>query len=180
MNKMRRLKILLIAILTIFGGILQAQISVNLHIGTPPPWAPSGHTDIRFYYLPDVEAYYDVQSSLFIYQSGKKWVHRSHLPARYRNYNLYNGRKVMMSDYRGNSPYTHFREHKMKYGKGNRSHSQNDMKMPYRKGHTEAPHHTMNNRENSGKGHDNRKQGGDNHNNKKDDNGKGDGNDRRK
>lgn len=61
---------------------------------------------------------------MFIYFYGGRWVHRHHLPARYRNYDLYNGYKVVMSDYRGNRPYSHFREHRMKYAHGYRGHDQ--------------------------------------------------------
>ncbi len=78
----------------------------------------AGYSGARYYYLPDVEAYYDVQSSMFIYYEGGVWVHRGYLPARYRNYDLYGGYKVVMTDYRGNTPYTHFAEHKTKYGRG--------------------------------------------------------------
>jgi hypothetical protein len=73
---------------------------------------------VRYYYLPDVEAYYDVRSSTFIYFGGGAWVHSASLPGRYRNYDLYHGYKVVMPDYRGSTPYSHFKEHKMKYGKG--------------------------------------------------------------
>ncbi|MBP1641020.1 MAG: hypothetical protein H6Q17_2603 [Bacteroidetes bacterium] len=176
MNKMRTLKPVLIVIVLLFTGILQAQLSVNVHIGTPPPWAPAGHTDIRYYYLPDVEAYYDVQTSMFVYQNRKQWVRRSHLPAQYRNYNLYNGRKVMISDYRGNSPYTHFREHKVKYGRGNRNHSPNNMQMHPGKNHAEAPRPNIDNRRNPAKSHNNDKKGGDNRDNKD----KNESNDRQK
>ncbi len=114
----------LIALLVCLGGAVQAQISIHLDLGTPPRWAPAGHSDVRYYYLPDVEAYYDVPSSMFIYFNGITWVHRSSLPGRFRNYDLYKGYKVQMTDYRGNVPYSHFREHKMKYAKGYRGEPQ--------------------------------------------------------
>jgi len=41
-----------------------------------------------------------------------------YLPRQYRNYDLYNGYKVVMTDYRGNAPYTYYKEHKRKYAKG--------------------------------------------------------------
>ena len=81
-------------------------------------WGPVGYTGARYYYLPDVESYYDVQSSMFIYYSGGAWIHRAYLPERYRGYDLYGGYKVVMKDYRGNAPYTHFNEYKKKYTRG--------------------------------------------------------------
>jgi hypothetical protein len=122
---MKALKYIILGIGLIFASEAQSQISVNLNIGTPPLWGPSGYSNVRYYYLPDVEAYYDVQSQRFIYYSGNTWVHRKYLPNQYRNYDLYNGYKVVMTDYRGNTPYTHYKEHKRKYAKGYHGEHQN-------------------------------------------------------
>lgn len=131
--------------LLFFAGSVQAQISVHVNLGTPPQWGPSGYTDVQYYYLPDVEAYYDIPSSMFIYFNGVSWVHRSSLPTRYRNYDLYNGYKVVMTDYRGNAPYGHFKEHKIKYAKGYRGQEQHNI--------GQRPDHGYQNDRNYSKGH---------------------------
>jgi hypothetical protein len=115
---MKTLKIIFAGIIIILASSVQAQFSFSVNVGSPPPWGPVGFSSVRYYYLPDVEAYYDVRSSMFIYFSGSAWVRRASLPARYRHYDLYGGYKVMMPDYHGNSPYVHFKEHRMKYVKG--------------------------------------------------------------
>jgi hypothetical protein len=115
---MKSLKFFAAGILLFLAGNLQAQISVNVNLGSPPPWGPYGYTEVRYYYLPDVQAYYDIQTSMFIYFGSGRWIHRPHLPARYRNYDLYSGYKVVLSDYHGDAPYSHFREHKSKYARG--------------------------------------------------------------
>ncbi|MFZ4724201.1 MAG: hypothetical protein ACOYMD_02010 [Paludibacter sp.] len=120
---MKAFKLIIIAVF-LFSGAAQAQLSINVHIGSPPQWGPAGYSDVRYYYLPDVEAYYDIHNSTFIYIEGRNWVHRKYLPSRYRNYDLYNGYKVVMSDYRGNTPYIQFKDYKSKYAKGYRGHSQ--------------------------------------------------------
>ena len=51
----------------------------------------------------------------FIYFGGGKWIRSRNLPNQYRNYNLYNGYKVVLNDYHGSRPYTHFKNHKVKY-----------------------------------------------------------------
>ena len=121
---MKALKLFLIGMVLFFAGAVQAQVSVNVHIGVPPPWGPVGFNEARYYYLPDVEAYYDVPSSMFIYNNGRTWVHRAHLPSRFKNYDLYGGYKVVMTDYRGDAPYANFKEHQMKYGRGYHGESQ--------------------------------------------------------
>ncbi|MDD2797284.1 MAG: hypothetical protein PHV20_01700 [Bacteroidales bacterium] len=125
---MRLAKLLIISIVLLFFGTLQAQVSINFQFGTPPSWGPTGYSEARYYYLPDIEAYYDVQSSVFICFNGSKWIKRSHLPYRYRNYDLYGGYKVVMSDYHGNTPYSHFADHRSKYAKGYRDHHQQTFK----------------------------------------------------
>ena len=115
---MKALKLFLTGIVLFFAVALQAQVSVNVHMGVPPPWGPVGFNEARYYYLPDVEAYYDVPSSMFIYNNRGTWIHRSHLPGRFRNYDLYGGYKVVMTDYHGDTPYTHFKENKIRYGRG--------------------------------------------------------------
>ena len=81
---MKTLKLILLVIGMLFLRSIsaKAQVSVSVNIGTPPMWGPVGYTEVRYYYLPAVEAYYDVESSMFIYYNGGVWVHRTYLPGR--------------------------------------------------------------------------------------------------
>ena len=124
---MKTLKLIVFGIALFLASATQAQLSVSVHLGTPPQWGPEGYSGARYYYLPDVEAYYDVQTSRFIYLDGRTWVHRTSLPARYRNYDLYNGYKVVMTDYHGNTPYQYHKQYRVKYAKGYRGHLQRNI-----------------------------------------------------
>lgn len=124
---MKTLKSLIIGMSVLFAYAAYSQVDVNITIGSAPQWGPAGYSDVRYYYLPDVECYYDIQSSRFIYYNGIAWVHRSHLPVRYRNYDLYNGYKVVLVDYRGERPYTNFHEYKKRYAKGYRGQAQRNI-----------------------------------------------------
>lgn len=95
----------------------QAQVSVNVNFGTPPVWAPVERVETQYYYLPDIDAYYDVPSARFIYIRNGSWIRSTSLPYRYRNYNLRGGNIVYLTDYRGNSPYRYHKNHKIKYAK---------------------------------------------------------------
>ena len=112
------LKIILIGMLALLSGVVNAQSTVTVNIGTPPQWGPAGYTGAQYYYLPDVEAYYDVESSVFIYQSGGDWIYKTYLPRRYRNYDLFKGYKVTLTENSGNTPYLNYKAHKAKYAKG--------------------------------------------------------------
>ncbi len=96
----------------------QAQVSVNVNIGTPPVWAAAAPAEVQYYYLPDLEVYYDVPARRYIYMRDGGWYRSSSLPARYSGYDLYHGRTVYLTDYRGDRPYVYYNTHKVKY-KGN-------------------------------------------------------------
>ena len=180
---MKTLKLLVVGMLLLFAGSVEAQISVRVNLGVPPQWGPSGYSDVRYYYLPDVEAYYDVPSSMFIYYNGVSWVHRSSLPSRYRNYDLYNGYKVPMSDYRGRTPYSNFRQHRMQYARGYRGQEQHNIgQRPERENYNNGRNNQRVTRSYNGddrRGNDNRsddRRGNDKNRDKKND--RGHGNDR--
>lgn len=124
---MKTLKLIVIGMILFIASVVQAQVSVNINIGSQPRWGPAGYTEVRYYYLPDVEAYYDVHSSLFIYYHQGAWVQRTYLPSRYKSYDLYSGYKVVMTDHHDNAPYTHFKEYKKKYAKGYRGEPQKNI-----------------------------------------------------
>jgi hypothetical protein len=109
---MQPLKLIVIGLLISFAATAEAQVSIRVNIGMPPPWGPQVEDDVRYYYLPDVDAYYDINTSLFICFYNGHWVHRRHLPDRYQNYDLYHGRKIVVNNYRGNTPYSHCNYHK--------------------------------------------------------------------
>ena len=172
---MKTLKVVIIAMALVLAGTLKAQVAVNINVGTPPMWGPAGYSGVQYYYLPDVYSYYDVRSSMFIYQSRGKWIHRSYLPTRYRNYDLYRGYKVVMTDYHGDTPYTHFKSHKIKYAKGYRGPAQKNIGAKPGKGNSVAKQNARNySKEKVNQG------GGKNNNKTKNDNGKGNGHGKKK
>lgn len=116
---MKTLKIITLATLLLFASnAMQAQVSVNVNLGVQPSWGPVGYSSVDYYYIPDVQTYYDVRATQFIYLSGGKWIRSSRLPQQYRNYNLNTGYKVVLNDYHGTRPYTQYKYHKQKYYKG--------------------------------------------------------------
>ena len=115
---MRTLKLFAVGIILFASSTIHAQVSVNVNIGSPPAWAPVGYAQAEYYYLPDVEAYYDVRATQFIYFGNGRWIRSRNLPGHYRNYDLYRGHTVVLNDYHGSRPYSNFKNHKVKYYKG--------------------------------------------------------------
>lgn len=110
---MNTLKLFVFGLL--FIASTQAQVSVNVNLGTPPLWAPANPVPTQYYYLPDVDMYYDVPAQRFLYVKNGKWVRAERLPSRYSGYNLRNGKVVYLTDYSGNTSYVFHNKHKVKY-----------------------------------------------------------------
>lgn len=155
-------------ILLVTSATTQAQVSVNVNIGAPPAWGPVGYSNVDFYYIPDIQVYYDIPHAQFIYFGNGTWVRSRYLPRQYRDYDLYRGYKVVLNDYHGRTPYVYYKNHKAKYYKGYKGKPQKSI------GYRNDNRHDNKNNYNDYRGNDNNKHnsGNDNHGNGKG-NGKG-------
>ena len=94
-------KLIVIAILAISCWFTaDAQVSFSLNIGSQPAWGPVGYDRADYYYLPDAGAYYDINRRVFVYRNGTRWDRGAYLPGRYRNMDLYNAHKVVITNQR--------------------------------------------------------------------------------
>ncbi|HKO76765.1 MAG TPA: hypothetical protein VJU52_06085 [Flavobacterium sp.] len=158
---MKTLKLITLALFLFASTTNHAQVSVSVNIGTPPQWGPVGYSEVSYYFIPDVQSYYDIRAQQFIFLSNGVWIRSHNLPYRYRNYDLYNGYKVVLNDYRGSSPYIHYREHKVKYYKGyNKGHQKT-----YRTAQNYKPQNNGNQSHNNNQGNGNKGNKGNNGNN---------------
>ena len=177
---MKSIKLVVFGIALFLGSTLQAQVSVTFNLGSPPSWGPAGYSEVRYYYLPDIESYYDIQLSQFIYFNGIAWVHRAYLPTRYRDYDLYNGYKVVMNDYRGNTPYSNFREYKTKYARGYHGEAQRSIGERPGKGNNDMKKYSKDKSSQKSNRRNVKRSEHGNENEMKDDHNQGNGNDKRR
>ncbi|RAJ75061.1 hypothetical protein CLV59_110107 [Chitinophaga dinghuensis] len=83
--------------LGMLGNRANAQVRVNINIGSQPVWGPVGYDYAQYYYMPDIDAYYSIQRQQFVYLQGNRWVFGATLPPSY-HYDLYRGYKVVVND----------------------------------------------------------------------------------
>jgi len=123
MKKLTVLAILFFSIAIHQQTNAQIKFSLNLNLGSQPAWGPVGYDHVDYYYMPDIDAYYNVPQRQFVYMERNRWVFSSELPARYHGYNLYSGYKVVVNEPR---PYLHADVYRAKYSqyKGGRGPSQ--------------------------------------------------------
>ncbi|PWA07448.1 hypothetical protein [Flavobacterium psychrotolerans] len=76
---------------------------------------PSNYTEVRYYYFPNLQAYFDTKAGLYIYQEDGAWVTSESIAPNYRGYSINNGTYVMLKGYTGDEPYLLLNEHKLKY-----------------------------------------------------------------
>ncbi len=120
MNKL--ILMALVASATVIYQPAKAQVSLQINIGSQPNWGPRGYDYVDYYYLPEVESYYHVPTRQFVYLERNRWVHHRSLPARYRNYNLHQGRKIVINEPR---PYLQHRSYQANYSRQNVRHVEN-------------------------------------------------------
>lgn len=138
-------KIFLIAAM-IAGGVFfqsaQAQLRITLraNIGSQPVWGPTGYDRADYYYMPDIDVFYNVSRRQYVYQQRGRWIFSASLPIQYRNYNLYTGYKVVVNEDR---PYRNADMYRNQYSSYKNRHDQevirnsHDSKYFQIKGHPE-------------------------------------------
>ena len=90
----------------------QTSVAVSFNIGSQPVWGPTGYEYAQYYYLPDIEVYYNVSQRRFYRNEGGHWYWSSQLPSRYNNYDLYNSYKVVVNE---PTPYYHHKRYRNEY-----------------------------------------------------------------
>ena len=109
---MKLQKILMIAVLGIAFSSAQAQVQATVKL---PGWGVAGNDDATYYYIPATETYYDVRKAEYVHQQDGKWMRTSTLPTAYKNYDLYSGYKVVLTD--DKEPYGDYENMRVKYAK---------------------------------------------------------------
>ena len=117
------LSILFAGILIAFTSPAKAQVhfSLGVNLGTQPAWGPVGYDEAQYYYLPDIDAYYNVPSHRFYYNERGRWISSSNLPPRYHDYDLYGSYKVVVNE---RQPWKHHEMYRDKYASFKGRHDQ--------------------------------------------------------
>jgi hypothetical protein len=109
---MRYLLVLAAAVIVAGTATAQIRLSLNFNLDRQPAWGPTGYDHAEYYYLPDLEVYYNVPQQRFYYNERGRWISGSSLPSRYRGHDLYNSYKVVVNE---PTPYRNHETYKTKY-----------------------------------------------------------------
>lgn len=93
-----------IVLMSIFSLIMLA--GCNMYTYSPPvmqtsyqnpQWAPPYYEGARYYYLPDIETYYDLSMNEFVFLNNGRWNYSRYLPSIYSGFDLYNCFTVVLN-----------------------------------------------------------------------------------
>ena len=70
---------------------------------------------VRYYYFPNLEAYFDNLELVYHYKVNGQWEKAENLPTNYGGYSIYNKVRVAITDFDGDEPYQLLKTHKKMY-----------------------------------------------------------------
>jgi hypothetical protein len=136
-----------------FNKAAVAQVSLNVNIGSQPDWGPVGYDRADYYYMPDIDTYYDVPARQYVYLNDNRWVRANSLPSRYSNYNVYNGYKAVINE---RNPWENNNTYRTRYAKYKGNHDQviirNSKDVKYKKHFKSTTKTTVVHKSNNGRG----------------------------
>ncbi|GGF15326.1 hypothetical protein [Hymenobacter cavernae] len=91
----------------------QAQVRVNVNVGAPV-WGPAVGPNVEYYYIPEIDGYYNIYSQQYVYLDNGYWVSSPYLPPIYAGYDPRFFHPVVI-DYRGRQPWSYLGNHRSVY-----------------------------------------------------------------
>ena len=76
---------------------------------------PQTNCELRYFYFPNMEAYYDLKNEVFHYQENNVWVINTQLPPNYGGYSLFKKESVVLTDFDGDHPEQFIKAHRKMY-----------------------------------------------------------------
>lgn len=115
---MKNITKLILGLLVFSFNYSQAQVeldAVNIQAKKADQTEKSTFVDVRYYYYPNLQAYFDTKVAMYLYQENGEWVESEKLEPSTMGYSIKNGHYVMIEGYTGEEPYEMIAEHKAKY-----------------------------------------------------------------
>lgn len=111
---MKKITYFALGILIFSAHYTQAQVQLDaVNVGNKAN--TTSYIDVRYYYFPNLQAYFDTKKGLYIYRENKNWITSENIDMNSRGYSLNNGAYEMIKDYLGDNPISQFEAHKQKY-----------------------------------------------------------------
>ena len=105
-SRLLSLQFVLIMLPGCFGTVYVPANNEPRREAVRPAWAPDyDYADqVTYYYLPDLEVYYDVRRQEYVYYDAGAWIYSPYPPPMYSTYDM-NNAYVVVLDYRVREPW---------------------------------------------------------------------------
>lgn len=97
--------------MVLFTCLTSGAQTVNSEVPTLPT-DPKTNCQIRYYYFPNLQAYFDNLNMVYYYQVNGQWETAEELPTNYGGYSIYNKVRVTINNFDGEKPYELIKVHK--------------------------------------------------------------------
>jgi hypothetical protein len=94
MKKLIMMSVILASSFIYKAADAQVRVNLNVNLGTQPKWAQSNYEQVNYYYLPDLDMYYNVPNRTYTYLQGRRWVTVNAVP----QHDFNRGYKVVVND----------------------------------------------------------------------------------
>lgn len=122
---MKKIKFLAILIVLIISTTAYSQVSqdpksseeanTRASIISKLPLSPKTKAPFRYFYFPNLQAYFDNLYNLYYYKVQGQWVANEELPPVYGGYSIFNNRRVVVEEYIDDKPYEMLAVHKLQF-----------------------------------------------------------------
>jgi hypothetical protein len=110
---MKTLKVMLVLAIVLFSGSAFSQNTTAKKENLPIDKKTNCY--IRYYYFPNIQAYFDNLKMVYYYKENGEWQTAEELPKNYGGYSLYNKARVTINDYDDENPFEFLPVHKKMY-----------------------------------------------------------------
>lgn len=95
-KKMKTVQNLFVLFVLLIANLVQGQQYEFENKSAFPTYEKEVLETIRYFYYPNLQAYFDTKDNLYIYKVDGQWIRKETIPADYRGYSIYNNCKEIV------------------------------------------------------------------------------------
>jgi len=110
---MKNITYLILGMMLFSFNLSEAQVQLDtIYVRQKPV---STYVEVRYYYYPNLQAYFDTKIAMYFYKKDGAWIKSETLDPTTRGYSIKNGAYVMLKGFTEDEPYNYFEQHKALY-----------------------------------------------------------------
>jgi len=111
---MKNITYLVLGMMLFSFNLSEAQVQLDT-IYIRKKAVPTTFVEVRYYYYPNLEAYFDTKVAMYLFKQDGKWIKSETINSSYRGYSVKNGAYVMLKNFSEDEPFNYIDEHRRTY-----------------------------------------------------------------